>query len=69
MQHSPALLKELRTALASSKKKRKTVVSAGSRGTTHSGAPKASQHPPSLSAGKRKAKRAGKLGRLNSAGQ
>jgi hypothetical protein len=31
------------------------VVSAGSRGTTLSGAPKASQHPPSLSAGKRKA--------------
>ena len=53
MQPSPALLKELRTALATSKKKRKTVT-AGSRGTTLSGAPKASQHP-SLSAGKRKA--------------
>jgi len=53
MKPSPALLKELRTDLASSKKKRKTVVSAGSRGTTLSGAPKASQHP-SLSAGKRK---------------
>jgi hypothetical protein len=55
MQTSPVLLKDLRTALASSKKKRKTVVSAGSRGTTLSGAPKASQHPSSLSAGKRKA--------------
>ena len=54
MQPSPALLKELKTALATSKKKRKTVVTAGSRGTTLSGAPKASQHP-SLSAGKRKA--------------
>jgi len=31
------------------------VVSAGSRGTTLSGAPKASQQPPSLNAGKRKA--------------
>jgi hypothetical protein len=56
MQPSPALLKELRTAVASSKKKRKVVVSAGSRGTTLSGAPKAFQHPPSLNAGKRKAK-------------
>jgi hypothetical protein len=55
MQPSPALLKEIWTALASSKKKRKTAVSAGSRGTTLSGAPKAFQHPPSLSAGKRKA--------------
>jgi len=55
MQPSPALLKELRTALASSKKKRKTVVAAGSRGTTLSGGPKASQRPTSLKAGKRKA--------------
>ena len=55
MQPSLALLKELRTALALSKKKRKTVVSAGSHGTTLSGAPQASQHPPSLKAGKRKA--------------
>jgi hypothetical protein len=31
------------------------VVSAGIRGTTMSGAPKASQHPPNLSTGKRKA--------------
>jgi hypothetical protein len=52
MQPSPALLKELRTPLVSSKKKSKTVVSAGSRGTMFSGEPKASQHPPSLSAGK-----------------
>jgi len=55
MQPSPALLKELRTALASSKRKRKTVVSAGSRGTTLSAAPKASDHPSILNAGKRKA--------------
>ena len=55
IQPSPALLKEIRTALALSKKKRKTVVSAGNRGTTLSGAPQASQHPPSLKAGKRKA--------------
>jgi hypothetical protein len=54
MQPSPELLKKLRTALASSKKKRKKLVSAASRGTTLSGAPKASQHPPCLSAGKRK---------------
>ena len=54
-QPSPALLKELRTAFASSKKKRKTVVSAGSRGTMLSGTPKASQHPSNLSAGKREA--------------
>jgi len=55
MQPSPTLLKELRTALASSKKKKKTVVSAGSRGTTLSGAPIDSQHTSSLIAGKRKA--------------
>jgi hypothetical protein len=55
MQPFPALLKKLRTALASSTKKRKTVVSTGSHGSTLSGAPKASQHPPSLSTGKRKA--------------
>ena len=36
-------------------KKRKTVVSAGSRGTTLSAAPKASDHPSILNAGKRKA--------------
>jgi hypothetical protein len=33
IQPSPALLNELRTALSSSKKKRKTFVSSGSRGT------------------------------------
>jgi len=54
LQPSPALLKELRTALASSKK-RKRVVSAGSCGTTLSGGPKASQHPSIMNAGKRKA--------------
>jgi len=52
---SLALLKELRTTLALSKTKRKTVVSAWSRGTTLSGAPNAFQHPPSLNAGKREA--------------
>jgi len=55
MQPSLALLKELRTVPASSKKKRKTVVSAGSRGTKLSGAPKASQHSSGLSAGKSEA--------------
>jgi hypothetical protein len=55
LQPSSALLKKLRTTLASSKKKRKTVVSAGSRGTMLGGRPKASQRPPSLNAGKRKA--------------
>jgi hypothetical protein len=55
MQPPPALLKELRTALASSNKKRKSVVSAGSRRTTLIGAPKASQHLSSLSAGNNKA--------------
>jgi len=52
LQPSPALLKEL-TALSSSKK-RKTAVSAGSRGTTLGVGPKASQHPPILNAEKRK---------------
>jgi len=55
MQPTPALLRELRRALASSKKKRKKVVSVGNLGTTLSGAPKASQHPPCLNAGKLKA--------------
>ena len=55
LQPSPALLRELRTALALSKKKRKMVVSAGSHGTTLSGGHKASQDYPSLNAGKRKA--------------
>jgi hypothetical protein len=46
LQISPAILKELRTALASSKKR--TLGSAGSRGTK--------LRPPSLNVGKRKAK-------------
>jgi hypothetical protein len=50
LQVSPALLRELRLALAS-RKKRKTAVSAGSRSTAHGGGPKAS----SQLAGKRKA--------------
>ena len=50
----PALLKELSTTLAS-RKKRKKVVSAGSRSTTLSGGPKATQRPPTSNAGKRKA--------------
>jgi len=54
MQTSQALLKELRTAL-STRRKRKTVVSAGSRSTTLSGGPKATQRPPTSNAGKRKA--------------
>jgi hypothetical protein len=54
MQLSPAILKELRTALATSKKKRKTVVS-GSHGTTLGGGPKSFLRPPSLNASKRKA--------------
>jgi len=62
MHPSPAYLKELRTTLASSKKKRKKVVSAGSLGTTLSGAPKASQHPTILNAGKLKAKELVSLG-------
>jgi hypothetical protein len=36
-------------------KKRKSVVSAGSRSTTLGGGPKASQRPPNLNVGKRKA--------------
>jgi len=61
MQTSQALLKELRTAL-STRRKRKTVVSAGSRGTTLSGGPKASQRPPTLNAGKRKSNEPVNLG-------
>jgi hypothetical protein len=48
MQLSPAILKELKTALATGKKKRKTVVSAGSRGITLGGGTKSSLRPPSL---------------------
>jgi hypothetical protein len=55
MQSSPAILK-LRTALASSKNKRKTLGSAGSRGTT--------LRPPGLNAGKRKANELVNLGGL-----
>jgi len=51
----PALLKELSTTLAS-RKKRKKVVSAGSRGTTLSNGPKVSQRPRSMNSGNRKAK-------------
>jgi hypothetical protein len=53
MQHSQALPKELRTALAS-KKKRKAAVSDWSCGTTLSGGPKSSQLPSKLNSGKRK---------------
>jgi len=49
-----APLKELRTVL-STRKKRKRVVSVGSRGNTLSGGPKASQHPDNLIARKCKA--------------
>jgi hypothetical protein len=41
LQVSPAHLRELRSALAS-RKKRKTAVSAGSRSTAHGGGPKVS---------------------------
>jgi len=54
LQLSQALLKELRTAL-SSRKKRKTLVSSAIRGTTLGVGPEASQSLPSVNAGKRKA--------------
>jgi len=54
LQLSPALLKELRMALSSQKKK-KIVVSAESISIVPRGGPKASQCPPSQHAGKRKA--------------
>ena len=52
LQVTPALLKELRMALSSRKKK--TVVFAGSRSTAPGGGPKSSQRPSSRLAGKRK---------------
>jgi hypothetical protein len=61
MQLSPAILKELRTALATSKK-RKTVVSAGNHGTTLGGGTKSSLRPPSLNASKRKTNEHANLG-------
>ena len=53
LQVTPALLRELRMALSSRKKK--TVVSAGSRRRTPGRGPKSSQRHPSRLAGKRKA--------------
>ena len=50
---TPALLKELKTALST--RKRRTVVTAGFRGRTPGGGPRTSQRPPSRQAGKRKA--------------
>ena len=53
LQVTPALLRELRTALST--RKRRTVVPAGSRGRAPGGGPRTSQRPPSRQAGKRKA--------------
>jgi hypothetical protein len=64
LQLSPGLLKELRTAL-SSRKKKKAVMFAGSPGTALGAAPKASQRPPSQHAGKRKANELASLGDSN----
>jgi hypothetical protein len=47
LQLSPAFLKELRMALSSRKKKKKRVMSAGSRSTAPGEGPKASQRPSS----------------------
>jgi hypothetical protein len=54
IQPTQALLKDLRTAL-STRRKKKTVVSTGSHGTTLSGGPKASQRSPALNRDKHKA--------------
>ena len=62
LQLSPALLRELRMAL--SRRKKKPVVPVGRARTTSGSAARASQRPSSQLAGKRKAKRAGKLGRF-----
>jgi hypothetical protein len=53
LQVTPALLRELRTALTT--RKRRTVVPAGFRGRAPGGGPRTSQRPPGRLAGKRKA--------------